>query len=64
MLIDLCSVAVLHRFSSPAWWDAIVKHVSADFSSDDGAFDHVVKLKVRNLSTNRTETLLTGVRWS
>ena len=47
MLIDLCSVAVLHRFSSPAWWEAIVKHVSADFSSNDDAFDHVVKLKVR-----------------
>lgn len=46
VLIDLCSVAILHRFSSPAWWEAIVKHVSADFSDDD-AFDHVVKLKVR-----------------
>ncbi|RPD66711.1 hypothetical protein L226DRAFT_498247 [Lentinus tigrinus ALCF2SS1-7] len=45
VLIDLCSMAVLHRFSSPAWWDAIVQHVSADFSSDDDAFDHVVKLK-------------------
>ncbi|KAI0751495.1 hypothetical protein C8Q80DRAFT_1157643 [Daedaleopsis nitida] len=44
VLIDLCSVAILHRFSSPAWWEAIVKHVSADFSDDD-AFDHVVKLK-------------------
>ncbi|RDX53604.1 hypothetical protein OH76DRAFT_1479404 [Lentinus brumalis] len=45
VLIDLCSVAILHGFSSPAWWEAIVKHVSADFSSDDDAFDHVVKLK-------------------
>ncbi|KAH9850032.1 hypothetical protein C2E23DRAFT_837146 [Lenzites betulinus] len=45
VLIDLCSVAILHRFSSPAWWEAIVKHVSADFSDDD-AFDHVVRLRV------------------
>ncbi|KAI0332440.1 hypothetical protein GY45DRAFT_1352709 [Cubamyces sp. BRFM 1775] len=44
VLIDLCSIAILHRFSSPAWWEAIVKHVSADFT-DDEAFDHVVRLK-------------------
>ncbi|KAI0677006.1 hypothetical protein C8Q78DRAFT_961710 [Trametes maxima] len=44
VLIDLCSIAILHRFSSPAWWDAIVKHVSADFEDYD-AFDHVVRLK-------------------
>ncbi|EIW61790.1 uncharacterized protein TRAVEDRAFT_44610 [Trametes versicolor FP-101664 SS1] len=44
VLIDLCSVAILHRFSSPAWWEAIVKHVSADFTDYD-AFDHVVRLK-------------------
>ncbi|KAJ8457531.1 hypothetical protein ONZ51_g11480 [Trametes cubensis] len=34
------SIAILHRFSSPAWWEAIVKHVSADFT-DEEAFDHV-----------------------
>ncbi|KAI0363570.1 hypothetical protein BV20DRAFT_1126210 [Pilatotrama ljubarskyi] len=44
VLIDLCSMAILHRFSSPAWWEAIVKHVSADFTDYD-AFDHVVRLK-------------------
>ncbi|TBU49055.1 hypothetical protein BD309DRAFT_883325 [Dichomitus squalens] len=44
VLIDLCSIAILHRFSSPAWWEAIIKRVSADFSDED-AFDHVVKLK-------------------
>ena len=47
VLIDLCSIAILHRFSSPAWWEAIVKHVSADFT-DEEAFDHVVRLKVRD----------------
>ena len=45
VLIDLCSIAILHRFSSPAWWEAIVRHVSADFT-DEEAFDHVVRLKV------------------
>ncbi|KAI0356495.1 hypothetical protein OH77DRAFT_1423428 [Trametes cingulata] len=44
VLIDLCSIAVLHRFSSPAWWEAIVNHVSADFTNYD-AFDNVVRLK-------------------
>jgi len=44
VLIDLCSVAVMHRFSSPSWWHHITQHVSADFSSSD-AFDQVVKLQ-------------------
>ncbi|KAI0771995.1 hypothetical protein BD413DRAFT_50205 [Trametes elegans] len=44
VLIELCSIAILHRFSSPAWWEAIAKHVSADLVDDD-AFDHVVRLK-------------------
>ncbi|KAI1789043.1 hypothetical protein LXA43DRAFT_602122 [Ganoderma leucocontextum] len=44
VLIDLCGIAILHRFSSPSWWEAIIKHVSANFSDDD-AFDHVVKLR-------------------
>lgn len=44
VLIDLCGIAILHRFSSPSWWEAIIKHVSADFSDGD-AFDYVVKLK-------------------
>ncbi|KAG6840464.1 hypothetical protein C0991_006600 [Blastosporella zonata] len=34
---------VLHRFSSPSWWDHLIKHVSADFMGSD-AFDQVVKL--------------------
>jgi len=44
VLIDLCSVAVMHRFSSPSWWHHITQHVSADLSSSD-AFDQVVKLQ-------------------
>ncbi|KAF9263534.1 hypothetical protein L218DRAFT_927205 [Marasmius fiardii PR-910] len=44
VVLDLCSIAVLHRFSSPSWWDHLVKHVSADFKDCD-AFDEVVKLQ-------------------
>ncbi|KAF8843192.1 hypothetical protein BDN67DRAFT_243117 [Paxillus ammoniavirescens] len=44
VLLDLCTVSVLHRFSSPSWWDHLSKHVSADISADD-AFDRVVKLE-------------------
>ncbi|KAL0949678.1 hypothetical protein HGRIS_009716 [Hohenbuehelia grisea] len=44
VLLDLCSVQILHRFSSPAWWDHLSGHVSADFSGSD-AFDKVVRLK-------------------
>ncbi|KAL1738036.1 hypothetical protein HDZ31DRAFT_12653, partial [Schizophyllum fasciatum] len=29
VLLDLCSVAILHRFSSPSWWSHICDHVSA-----------------------------------
>jgi len=44
VIIDLCTVIMLHRFQSPAWWEHIVKHVSADFAVGD-AFDHVVRLQ-------------------
>jgi len=43
VLLDLCSVAFMHRFSSQCWWDHISKHFSADLSS---AFDEIVRLKV------------------
>ncbi|KAJ3549529.1 hypothetical protein NMY22_g852 [Coprinellus aureogranulatus] len=43
-VLDLCSVTILHRFTSPAWWQHLIQHVSADFSKSD-AFDQVVKLQ-------------------
>ncbi|KZP24564.1 hypothetical protein FIBSPDRAFT_1042031 [Athelia psychrophila] len=43
-LLDLCTVAIMHRFSSPAWWKALSAHVSADITSDE-AFDKVVRLQ-------------------
>ncbi|KZT72717.1 hypothetical protein DAEQUDRAFT_805007, partial [Daedalea quercina L-15889] len=44
VLLDLCSVALLHRFSSPAWWEHVAKHVSADVDTKE-AFDKVVNLQ-------------------
>lgn len=29
-LIDLCSITVIHRFSSPEWYQTIRKHISID----------------------------------
>ncbi|KAF4619953.1 hypothetical protein D9613_005364 [Agrocybe pediades] len=43
VLLDLCSVTILHRFSSPTWWDHLIRHVPTDFSGSD-AFDKVVRL--------------------
>lgn len=44
VLIDLCGVTILHRFSSPSWLEHVAKHVSADMSSKD-ALDRIVRLK-------------------
>ncbi|KAI0053073.1 hypothetical protein FA95DRAFT_1552963 [Auriscalpium vulgare] len=44
VIIDLCSVVVLHRFSSKAWWEHLSKHVSADITKEE-TFDKVVQLK-------------------
>jgi len=43
-LMDLCSITIMHRFSSPSWWEHLTKHVSADMSSGE-AFDRVVRLQ-------------------
>lgn len=44
VLLDLCTAVFLHRFSSPSWWEHLIKHVSADFAGSD-AFDKVVQLQ-------------------
>ncbi|OJA13273.1 hypothetical protein AZE42_05023 [Rhizopogon vesiculosus] len=36
---DLCTVAIMHRFSSPAWWDHLARHIAADVSADAGTSD-------------------------
>lgn len=40
-LIDLCSITVIHRFSSPEWYRAIQKHVPIENKreGDEGATD-------------------------
>lgn len=45
ILLDLCTVAIMHRFSSPSWWEHLAQHVSANVSIDEG-FDRVVSLQV------------------
>ena len=45
VLLDLCSVAVLHRFSSPSWLAHVEKHVAARMDGDE-AFNKVARLKV------------------
>ncbi|KAF7981663.1 hypothetical protein HWV62_32784 [Athelia sp. TMB] len=44
VLLDLCTVAILHRFQSPSWWKHLAEHVSADVSAED-AFEKVVGLQ-------------------
>ncbi|KAF9779993.1 hypothetical protein BJ322DRAFT_1023896 [Thelephora terrestris] len=46
VLLDLCGVAIMHRFSSPAWWDHVAKHFSGRFTVGRiPAFDRVVTLQ-------------------
>jgi len=51
VLLDLCSVAILHRFSSPSWWNHLINHVPTDFSDSD-AFEKIVKLQVSPSTTS------------
>lgn len=44
VLLDLCGIAILHRFSSPAWLEHVLKHFSAKFGA--GALDQIVNLQV------------------
>ncbi|KAK2467424.1 hypothetical protein APHAL10511_000659 [Amanita phalloides] len=44
VILDLCSVMVLHRFSSPEWWQHLRRHICAQISQGD-AFDKIVGLE-------------------
>lgn len=44
VVLDLCTLAIMHRFSSPTWWNHIMRHTSAEVTLE--AFDKIVKLKV------------------
>lgn len=44
-LLDLCSTVIVHRFTSPAWFNVLQKHLAG---VDSEAFDlmaHIVELK-------------------
>jgi hypothetical protein len=48
-LIDLCSMFIIHRFSSPEWFDMIRKHVSigdTDKTSLENLFRRITNLRV------------------
>ncbi|KAG8862279.1 hypothetical protein FRB96_001858 [Tulasnella sp. 330] len=43
VLLDLCTITIMHRFSSIGWFDHLSKHVSSQFTSE--AFDTLVRLQ-------------------
>ena len=48
-LMDLCPVIIIHRFSSPEWFDVVRKHVSiadTDKASLEELFGRIVDLRV------------------
>ncbi|KAF8643588.1 hypothetical protein AX14_009533 [Amanita brunnescens Koide BX004] len=47
VILDLCMVMILHRFSSPEWWEHVKRHVCAEISASV-VFQKIVGLKVRN----------------
>ncbi|KIL57968.1 hypothetical protein M378DRAFT_15879 [Amanita muscaria Koide BX008] len=44
VILDLCSIMILHRFSSPRWWNHVVQHITAEMPPDI-AFDKVSGLQ-------------------
>lgn len=45
VLLDLCSIAIMHRFSSPSWWIHLSNHIAADVDEHD-IIDKIVRLPV------------------
>ncbi|KAG8898823.1 hypothetical protein FRB99_007132 [Tulasnella sp. 403] len=43
VLLDLCTITIMHRFSSISWFTHLSQHVSSQFN--EAAFDTVVKLE-------------------
>jgi hypothetical protein len=44
VLLDLCTMAIIHRFSSLSWWSHLSNHLAAEF--EPITFDTVVRLQV------------------
>lgn len=48
-LMDLCSVTVIHRFTSPDWFKLLRQHISIDNKdSFEELFNRIVNLRVGN----------------
>lgn len=46
-LMDLSSATIIHRFTSPKWFDELRKHISVKGDeSDEELFDRIVNLRV------------------
>jgi hypothetical protein len=64
VLLDLCGVAIFHRFSSPAWWEHVAKHFSANFGSGSrSALDQIVTLEVHLMFITLEEVLIDFTEW-
>ena len=71
-LLDLCNVTIIHRFTSPAWFQAIKKHIagatvvlagSKSSSENDQLFHQIVQLKTGEALVFCPTALLDAV-WS
>lgn len=69
-LLDLCSVTIVHRFSSPEWLEVLKKHLAGastwlsknDEGADDGTQDHPVVVKPEEASTLASTDAYLGVK--
>lgn len=49
LLLDLCNVAIVHHFRSPAWYETLIKHVAGVRQQDErdtDLFETIVSLKI------------------
>jgi hypothetical protein len=52
LLIDLCSITAIHRFSSPEWLSVLRRHVSiSEGDASDGGTEGRLFKKILNLKT-------------
>ena len=63
-LIDLCSMTVIHRFTSPEWFNVLRKHISIDQEKDVSAelFEQILNLRVGEALVFAPSALLSGKR--
>jgi hypothetical protein len=67
-LLDLCSITVVHRFTSPAWHQALVKHlagasmaVDADVSDEEDETEGVLADGVQPIAFPSSKKLFEGI---